>query len=53
MEGHVLREEPKDADEASEQKRGLEKPDAKVGRELGQMAGVFVDALVGVAACYG
>ncbi len=50
MESHVLRQHPEDASKASEQKRGLEKPDAKVGRELGQMAGVLVDALVGVAA---
>ena len=50
MEGHIFREDPKDADKAPEQKRSLKKANAEVGRQFGQMASVLVDALVGIAA---
>ena len=46
----ALREDPEHADEAREQDRRLQQPDAEVGGELGQGLRVGLDALVGVDA---
>ena len=50
IQGHVSRETPQNPDEAAKEERRLQEPDAKIGRQLGQVAGVLVDALVRVGA---
>src|SRR4029077_21001490 len=50
MEGYVLGQEPEDANETSKRERRVQAPNPEVSRQLGQMAGVFVDALIGVSA---
>src|SRR4029434_3843167 len=47
VEGHARRQEPEHADEAAEQERRLQQPDAELGRQLRQMAGVLMQALIG------
>ena len=44
------RESPKNANECEQKKARLQKADAQVGREVGQMLGVSLEALVGVGA---
>ena len=46
----ALREPPKDADEREQKKARLQKADAQVGGEIGQMLGVGLEALIGVGA---
>src|ERR1700722_7673061 len=47
-EGNFLRKNPEDTSEAPEQKRRLQEPDAEVRLELGYMASVLMDTLIGV-----
>ena len=44
------RQRPQDADEANQQQRGLKQADREAGRELGELAGIFFDTLVGIDA---
>ena len=46
IEDEAGRQGPQHADEAHKQDRRLEQADAEIGRELGQVAGVFMQALV-------
>jgi hypothetical protein len=50
MEDNVLRENPEDANKTPQEKRRLQKSDAKVSCQLGQVAGVLVDALIRISA---
>ncbi len=42
------RQHPEHADEADQKQRGLQQADPEIGRQLDQMAGVLLDALVGI-----
>ena len=44
----IVRQRPKHFDEGGQQNRGLQQADAKIGRQLGEMACILVHALIGV-----
>jgi hypothetical protein len=49
-ENELIGQDPQNADEAHEQQRRLKQPDAEARRKLGELAGVFFDALVRIGA---
>ena len=50
IENDLLGKEPEHAREAREQQRGLHQADRERGREVGQVLGVLLDALIGIDA---